>query len=234
MCHARTIPCAGRGPASAVALEPASADRLMPAARRTTRGAPGGRPGTGAGPARPARRALGEGARTRSGRARRRPERSRRRTAPPRGRPRERCQCLPVVSAGCPRTRKPTPNARPSNAAATVAVRQARTRPAVRCRGGRDRRVLPRAGLPAGAEVDGGRPGRAPGHGRDLARRAVPAAARPRRGGLFGLRRWLVARPLAGVEAVMRADLYRHLQRLPVAFHDRWASGQLLSRGRRT
>ncbi|MFH8612028.1 ABC transporter ATP-binding protein [Streptomyces sp. NPDC018029] len=48
---------------------------------------------------------------------------------------------------------------------------------------------------------------------------------------LFGLRRWLVARPLAGVEAAMRADLYRHLQRLPVAFHDRWASGQLLSRG---
>ncbi|SPF03693.1 ABC transporter ATP-binding protein [Streptomyces sp. MA5143a] len=47
---------------------------------------------------------------------------------------------------------------------------------------------------------------------------------------LFGLRRWLVARPLAGVEASMRADLYRHLQRLPVAFHDRWASGQLLSR----
>ncbi|MEU8536338.1 ABC transporter ATP-binding protein [Streptomyces parvulus] len=48
---------------------------------------------------------------------------------------------------------------------------------------------------------------------------------------LFGLRRWMVARPLAGVEAGMRADLYRHLQRLPVAFHDRWASGQLLSRG---
>ncbi|MFG2680228.1 ABC transporter ATP-binding protein [Streptomyces sp. NPDC048392] len=48
---------------------------------------------------------------------------------------------------------------------------------------------------------------------------------------LFGLRRWLVARPLAGVEAGMRAALYRHLQRLPVAFHDRWASGQLLSRG---
>ncbi|MGW3915582.1 ABC transporter ATP-binding protein [Streptomyces sp. NPDC005070] len=48
--------------------------------------------------------------------------------------------------------------------------------------------------------------------------------------GLFGLRRWLVARPLAGVEAGMRADLYHHLQRLPVAFHDRWASGQLLSR----
>ncbi|MGW7196374.1 ABC transporter ATP-binding protein [Streptomyces chryseus] len=48
---------------------------------------------------------------------------------------------------------------------------------------------------------------------------------------LFGLRRWLVARPLAGVEAAMRDDLYRHLQRLPMAFHDRWPSGQLLSRG---
>ncbi|MFE6406229.1 ABC transporter ATP-binding protein [Streptomyces sp. NPDC057837] len=48
---------------------------------------------------------------------------------------------------------------------------------------------------------------------------------------LFGLRRWLVARPLSHVEASMRAALYRHLQRLPVAFHDRWASGQLLSRG---
>ncbi|MFG2192749.1 ABC transporter ATP-binding protein [Streptomyces sp. NPDC048639] len=47
---------------------------------------------------------------------------------------------------------------------------------------------------------------------------------------LFGLRRWLVARPLAGVEAAMRADLYGHLQRLPVSFHDRWPSGQLLSR----
>ncbi|MFF4489243.1 ABC transporter ATP-binding protein [Streptomyces sp. NPDC001544] len=47
---------------------------------------------------------------------------------------------------------------------------------------------------------------------------------------LFGLRRWLVARPLSHIEAEMRAGLYRHLQRLPVAFHDRWASGQLLSR----
>ncbi|MDX3457268.1 ABC transporter ATP-binding protein [Streptomyces sp. ME02-8801-2C] len=47
---------------------------------------------------------------------------------------------------------------------------------------------------------------------------------------LFGLRRWLVARPLAGVEASMRSALYRRLQRLPVAFHDRWPSGQLLSR----
>ncbi|GAA3179906.1 ABC transporter ATP-binding protein [Streptomyces ramulosus] len=48
--------------------------------------------------------------------------------------------------------------------------------------------------------------------------------------GLFGLRRWLVARPLAGVEAAMRERLYTRLQRLPVSFHDRWASGQLLSR----
>ncbi|MFI9051094.1 ABC transporter ATP-binding protein [Streptomyces sp. NPDC053427] len=48
--------------------------------------------------------------------------------------------------------------------------------------------------------------------------------------GLFGLRRWLVARPLAAVEAAMREALYRRLQRLPVSFHDRWASGQLLSR----
>ncbi|MFJ8605092.1 ABC transporter transmembrane domain-containing protein [Streptomyces shenzhenensis] len=48
--------------------------------------------------------------------------------------------------------------------------------------------------------------------------------------GLFGLRRWLVARPLSHVEAELRAELYGHLQRLPVAFHDRWASGQLLSR----
>ncbi|MCW7944255.1 ABC transporter [Streptomyces hygroscopicus] len=48
---------------------------------------------------------------------------------------------------------------------------------------------------------------------------------------LFGIRRLLVARPLSRVEADMRADLYRHLQRLPVAFHDRWPSGQLLSRG---
>ncbi|MBA0051657.1 ABC transporter ATP-binding protein [Streptomyces sp. AJS327] len=48
--------------------------------------------------------------------------------------------------------------------------------------------------------------------------------------GLFGLRRWLVARPLSRVEAGLRESLFHHLQRLPVAFHDRWASGQLLSR----
>jgi ATP-binding cassette subfamily B protein len=44
------------------------------------------------------------------------------------------------------------------------------------------------------------------------------------------LRRRLVARPSTAIEAAMRADLFAHLQRLPVAFHDAWASGQLLSR----
>ncbi|MFJ9522725.1 ABC transporter ATP-binding protein [Kitasatospora sp. NPDC101801] len=48
--------------------------------------------------------------------------------------------------------------------------------------------------------------------------------------GLFGIRRVIVARPLAKVESAMRGDLYAKLQRLPVSFHDRWPSGQLLSR----
>ncbi|WP_280715342.1 ABC transporter ATP-binding protein [Kitasatospora sp. MAP5-34] len=48
--------------------------------------------------------------------------------------------------------------------------------------------------------------------------------------GLFAARRMLVARPLAGVESRMRGDLFAKLQRLPVSFHDRWPSGQLLSR----
>nr|WP_037572687.1 ABC transporter ATP-binding protein [Phaeacidiphilus oryzae] len=47
---------------------------------------------------------------------------------------------------------------------------------------------------------------------------------------LFGLRRHLTARALPRVEATMRQDLYAKLQRLPVAFHDKWPSGQLLSR----
>ena len=33
-----------------------------------------------------------------------------------------------------------------------------------------------------------------------------------------------------GMETAVRDDLYAHLQRLPVAFHDRWQAGQLLSR----
>ncbi|MCS0634948.1 ABC transporter ATP-binding protein/permease [Streptomyces sp. LP05-1] len=47
---------------------------------------------------------------------------------------------------------------------------------------------------------------------------------------LFYARRKLIARPTALVESRMRADLLAHLLRLPVAFHDRWPSGQLLSR----
>jgi ATP-binding cassette subfamily B protein len=46
----------------------------------------------------------------------------------------------------------------------------------------------------------------------------------------FYCRRKMVARPTTQIEARMRADLYRHLQGLPIAFHDRWQSGQLLSR----
>ncbi|GAA2173853.1 ABC transporter ATP-binding protein [Agrococcus versicolor] len=44
------------------------------------------------------------------------------------------------------------------------------------------------------------------------------------------LRRMFVLQPSTFVEASMRRDLYARLQQLPVAFHDRWQSGQLLSR----
>lgn len=44
------------------------------------------------------------------------------------------------------------------------------------------------------------------------------------------LRRWLVLTPGTHVEAFMRNTLFAKLQDLPVAFHDRWPSGQLLSR----
>jgi ATP-binding cassette subfamily B protein len=47
---------------------------------------------------------------------------------------------------------------------------------------------------------------------------------------LFFGRRRLVGGPSTRIEARMRADLYEHLQRLPISFHDRWQSGQLLSR----
>ncbi|MCU1438882.1 MAG: transporter [Naasia sp.] len=43
-------------------------------------------------------------------------------------------------------------------------------------------------------------------------------------------RRWLILAPNTHVESRMRNALYTHLQALPVAFHDRWPSGQLLSR----
>lgn len=44
------------------------------------------------------------------------------------------------------------------------------------------------------------------------------------------LRRWLVLKPGTYVEASMRNSLYAKLQDLPVGFHDKWPSGQLLSR----
>src|SRR6478752_2737242 len=47
---------------------------------------------------------------------------------------------------------------------------------------------------------------------------------------LWFIRRWLVARATMGVEADIRKDLYARLQILPMSFHSRWQSGQLLSR----
>jgi ATP-binding cassette subfamily B protein len=47
---------------------------------------------------------------------------------------------------------------------------------------------------------------------------------------LWFIRRWLVARATMGVEADIRKDLYARLQLLPMAFHGKWQSGQLLSR----
>ncbi len=44
------------------------------------------------------------------------------------------------------------------------------------------------------------------------------------------LRRWFVLGPATKVEYEIRQSFYARLQRLPVAFHDRWQSGQLLSR----
>ncbi|WP_375401255.1 ABC transporter ATP-binding protein [uncultured Amnibacterium sp.] len=47
---------------------------------------------------------------------------------------------------------------------------------------------------------------------------------------LIALRRLSVVGPATNVEAAIRRALYAKLQDLPVAFHDRWPSGQLLSR----
>src|SRR3712207_5937173 len=47
---------------------------------------------------------------------------------------------------------------------------------------------------------------------------------------LFFLRRWAMNHSSLRLERDLRDALYQRLQRLPVAFHDRWASGQLLSR----
>jgi ATP-binding cassette subfamily B protein len=46
----------------------------------------------------------------------------------------------------------------------------------------------------------------------------------------IALRRRMVLTPSTRVEARMRTALYQRLQDLPVSFHDRWQSGQLLSR----
>lgn len=48
--------------------------------------------------------------------------------------------------------------------------------------------------------------------------------------GLILVRRWVQAAAVLGFETAVRDDLYRHLQALPMEFHGRWQSGQLLSR----
>ena len=47
---------------------------------------------------------------------------------------------------------------------------------------------------------------------------------------MIALRRWFVLQPGTHIEARMRNGFYEKLQDLPVSFHDRWPSGQLLSR----
>ena len=47
---------------------------------------------------------------------------------------------------------------------------------------------------------------------------------------LIFVRRWTQSRAVLGLETAIRNDLYARLQELPMAFHGRWHSGQLLSR----
>lgn len=47
---------------------------------------------------------------------------------------------------------------------------------------------------------------------------------------LMYVRRLMQTRSVLGFEKAVRDDLYRHLQELPMEFHSRWQSGQLLSR----
>ncbi|GAA3565383.1 ABC transporter ATP-binding protein [Microlunatus spumicola] len=47
---------------------------------------------------------------------------------------------------------------------------------------------------------------------------------------LMFIRRWIVSKATLGVETDIRVQMYAKLQQLPLAFHSRWASGQLLSR----
>lgn len=44
------------------------------------------------------------------------------------------------------------------------------------------------------------------------------------------LRRWVQSNAVLGMETTLRDALYTHLQQLPMSFHTRWQSGQLLSR----
>ena len=48
--------------------------------------------------------------------------------------------------------------------------------------------------------------------------------------GLIFVRRWVQSNAVLSMETEMRHDLYHRLQELPMAFHGRWQSGQLLSR----
>jgi ATP-binding cassette subfamily B protein len=48
--------------------------------------------------------------------------------------------------------------------------------------------------------------------------------------GLILIRRWVQAAAVLGFETAVRNDLYRHIQELPMEFHGKWQSGQLLSR----
>ncbi|MCW2801307.1 MAG: putative multidrug export ATP-binding/permease protein, partial [Aeromicrobium sp.] len=47
---------------------------------------------------------------------------------------------------------------------------------------------------------------------------------------LIFVRRWFQAPAVMGMEMELRGDLYKHLNELPMEFHSRWQSGQLLSR----
>lgn len=47
---------------------------------------------------------------------------------------------------------------------------------------------------------------------------------------LIFIRRWTQSASSIGMESSIRSDIYAHLQRLPVTFHEEWQSGQLLSR----
>jgi ATP-binding cassette subfamily B protein len=47
---------------------------------------------------------------------------------------------------------------------------------------------------------------------------------------LIWWRRWVQNKAVLAVETAMRRDLYQRLQELPMSFHSKWQSGQLLSR----